>query len=72
MNVKELMSKVDVNRVIDAFLLMDFSFSASNYENTFLEKYEALPNLKKIMSIYLQNVNRIWIQIHVQYLFFII
>lgn len=39
MNVKELMSKVDVNRVIDAFLLMDFSFSASNYENTFLEKY---------------------------------
>lgn len=49
MNVKELMSKVDVNRVIDAFLLMDFSFSASNYENTFLEKYEALPNLKKII-----------------------
>lgn len=26
MNVKELMSKVDVNRVIDAFLLMDFSW----------------------------------------------
>ena len=50
MNVKELMSKVDVNRVIDAFLLMDFSFSASNYENTFLEKYEALPNLKKVIE----------------------
>lgn len=50
MNVKELMSKVDVNRVIEAFLLMDFSFSASNYENTFLEKYEALPNLKKVIE----------------------
>ena len=45
MNIKELMAGVDVTRVIDAFLLMDFSFSASNYENTFLEKYEALPNL---------------------------
>lgn len=50
MNIKELMAGVDVTRVIDAFLLMDFSFSASNYENTFLEKYEALPNLKKVIE----------------------
>ena len=50
MNIKELMAGVDVTRVIDAFLLMDFSFSASNYENTFLEKYDALPALKKVIE----------------------
>lgn len=50
MNVKELMAEVDVTRVIDAFLLMDFSFSANNYENTFLERYDALLNLKKVIA----------------------
>lgn len=43
MNIKELMTEVDVDRVIDAFLLMDFSMSVNNHENTFLEKYDALP-----------------------------
>lgn len=50
MNVKELMTEVDVDRVIDAFLLMDFSMSVNNHENTFLEKYDALPVLKKVIE----------------------
>ena len=41
MTVQELMSQVDVNRVVDAFLLLDYHFSENNYENTFFEKYEA-------------------------------
>lgn len=50
MNIKELMAEVDVDRVIDAFLLMDFSMSVNNHENTFLEKYDALPVLKKVIE----------------------
>ena len=50
MTVKELMSQVDVNRVVDAFLLLDYHFSEDNYENTFFEKYEAIPKLRKIVE----------------------
>lgn len=50
MTVKELMSQVDVNRVIDAFLLLDYHFSDENYENTFFEKYEAIPKFRKIIE----------------------
>lgn len=50
MTIKELMSQVDVNRVADAFLLLDYSFSESNYENNFFEKYEAIPLLRKIIE----------------------
>lgn len=50
MTVKELMSQVDVNRVVDAFLLLDYHFSEDNYENTFFEKYEAIPKLRKIIE----------------------
>ncbi len=50
MTIKELMSQVDVNRVVDAFLLLDYGFSESNYENNFLEKYEAIPKIRKIIK----------------------
>jgi len=50
MTVKELMSQVDVSRVVDAFLLLDYGFSEDNYENTFFEKYEAIPTLRKIIE----------------------
>lgn len=50
MTIKELMDQVDVNRVVDAFLLLDYHFSEDNYENTFLEKYEAIPKLRKIIE----------------------
>jgi len=50
MTIKELMSQVDVNRVADAFLLLDFGFSESNYENDFFEKYEAIPKMKNIIN----------------------
>lgn len=50
MTVKELMEQVDVNRVVDAFLLLDYRFSEDNYENTFFEKYKAIPKLRKIIE----------------------
>lgn len=50
MTIKELMSQVDVNRVADAFLLLDYGFSESNYENSFFEKYEAIPRIRKIIE----------------------
>ena len=31
--VKELMQQVDVSRVVDAFLLLDYGFSEDNYEH---------------------------------------
>lgn len=50
MTIKELMSQVDVNRVADAFFLIDYWFSESNYKNNFFEKYEAVPKLRKIIE----------------------
>ena len=50
MTIKELMSQVDVNRVADAFLLLDYSFSESNYENNFFEKYEAIPKMRRLIE----------------------
>lgn len=50
MKVQELMTQVDVNRVVDAFLLIDYSFSESNYESTLIEKYECIPKLRKIIE----------------------
>ena len=50
MTIKELMSQVDVNRVADAFLLLDYSFSENNYQNNFFEKYEAIPKIRKIIE----------------------
>ena len=51
MTIKELMTQVDLNRVMDAFLLLDYNFSAENFENSFIEKYEAVPKLRKIIEI---------------------
>ena len=50
MTVKELMQQVDVSRVVDAFLLLDYGFSEDNYENTFFEKYEVIPKLRKVIE----------------------
>lgn len=50
MTIKELMAQADVNRVTDAFLLLDYNFSAENFENSFVEKYEAIPKLRKIIE----------------------
>ena len=50
MKIKELMAQVDLNRVADAFLLLDYNFSAENFENSFIEKYEAVPKLRKIIE----------------------
>lgn len=50
MKIKELMAQVDLNRVTDAFLLLDYNFSAENFENSFIEKYEAVPKLRKIIE----------------------
>lgn len=50
MTIKELMAQVDANRVTDAFLLLDYNFSAENFENSFIEKYEAVPKLRKILE----------------------
>lgn len=44
------MSQVDANRVADAFLLLDYGFSESNYENNFFEKYNAIPRIRKIIE----------------------
>jgi hypothetical protein len=50
MTIKELMAQANVNRVTDAFLLLDYNFSAENFENSFIEKYEAVPKLRKIIE----------------------
>lgn len=50
MKIKDLMAQVDVNRVMDAFLLLDPYFSAENFEDSFMEKYEAVPKLRKIIE----------------------
>ncbi len=49
MTVKELMREVDVERVIDAFLLFDYHISVENLRDTFIEKFNAIPKLKRII-----------------------
>lgn len=44
------MAQANVNRVTDAFLLLDYNFSAENFENSFIEKYKAVPKLRKIIE----------------------
>lgn len=39
MTIRELMRQVDVNRVVDAFILLDYHFSEDNYKNSFIERY---------------------------------
>lgn len=50
MTVKELMTRVNAERVSDAFLLLDYCFRAENFENTFIEKFQAIPKLKEVIK----------------------
>lgn len=51
MTVKELMSRVEPNRVNDAMMLMaDYIFSPNNYNKSFMEKFEAVPKHRKIIE----------------------
>ena len=50
MTIRELMRQVDVNRVVDAFILLDYHFSEENYENSFIEKYQAVPKIRQIIE----------------------
>ena len=50
MTVKELMRDVNVNRVVDAFLLLDYNFSESNYESSFFEKFQAIPRIRDAIA----------------------
>lgn len=49
MTVKELMREVNVERVIDAFLLLDYNLSVENPHDTFIEKFNAIPKLKRVI-----------------------
>ena len=50
MTIRELVRQVDVNRVVDAFILLDYHFSEENYENSFIEKYQAVPKIRQIIE----------------------
>ena len=50
MTIGELMGQVDVNRVVDAFILLDYHFSEDNYENSFIERYQAVPKIRQIIE----------------------
>lgn len=50
MTVKELMAQVDPERVNDAFLLLDYTYSAENFENTLLEKHKSIPKLREVIK----------------------
>lgn len=50
MTVQELMSQVDVNRVADAYILLDYDFSPDNFLSSLIEKYEAVPRLRKVIK----------------------
>ena len=43
MTVKELFAQVEHERVTDAFILLDYTYSEENFENTFFEKYDSIP-----------------------------
>lgn len=40
MTIKQLMMEVDVSRVAEAFLLLDYNFGESNYESSFLRNFK--------------------------------
>ena len=54
MRVKELMEQVDIDRVTDAFILIDYFFSVDNYENTFIEKYKAVADFREMIRTNIQ------------------
>ena len=47
MTIQELMEQVNVERVIDAFLLLDPYFSECDYKTTVLDQYKKIPKVKK-------------------------
>lgn len=50
MTVKELFAQVEHERVTDAFTLLDYTYSEENFENTFFEKYDSIPRLRKMIA----------------------
>lgn len=50
--VKELFTQVKADRVADAFLflLLDCCFSAEDFENTFVERLQAISRLREIIK----------------------
>lgn len=49
MTVKELFALVESDRVANAVLLLDYYFSSENFENTLVEKLQAIPRLREII-----------------------
>lgn len=50
MKIRELMEQAEPERVIDAFLLIDYIFSAENSENTLIEKFKSIPKLREFIK----------------------
>ena len=50
MTVKELFAQVEHERVTDAFILLDYTYSEENFENTFFEKYDSISRMISTMS----------------------
>lgn len=50
MTIKELMEQVNVERVIDAFLLLDPYFIECDYKTTILDQYKKIPKVKKAIK----------------------
>lgn len=46
----ELMSQIDADRVTDAYILLDYDFSHDNFLSSLIEKYEAVPRLRKVIK----------------------
>lgn len=49
MTVRDLMVQVDADRVTDAYILLDYDFSPDNFLSSLIEKYEAIPRLRKVI-----------------------
>lgn len=50
MTIKELMAQVDGDRVVDAYILLDYDFSRENYQYSIVEKYKIIPKLRNIIK----------------------
>lgn len=50
MTVKELMTQADAERVADAFIFLEYTYSMENYEDSFLETFKSIPKLRKIIK----------------------
>lgn len=50
--VKELMKQAwtDAERVADAFILLDYTYSMDNYEDSFLTTFKSIPKLRKLIK----------------------